>query len=147
MISITSEYALRALCCLAAAAQRRDESILGRDLARQAEVPANYLAKILLNLRRAGMVSTARGTRGGYRLNRPAARIYLKEIVELFEGTSVLTACVLGRGRQCGIELCCSAHGAWHEVRTAYNHFLTATTLADITHSSTGAQPPTRLGH
>ncbi len=134
MISTTSEYALRALSFLAR--QPQGGSVLGRELARQADVPANYLAKILLTLRRAGLVSTARGTGGGYRLQRTPCRIRLNEIVELFDGTQVREGCVLGRQHKCNDRNACTAHEAWIEVRTAYNQFLTATTLADISRDS-----------
>jgi Rrf2 family protein len=136
MLSTTSEYALRALSYLA----KRPEggSVLGRDLAREAEVPANYLAKILLALRRAGLVSTARGSGGGYRLRRAPRTIPLNEIVELFDGTQTRDGCVLGHERRCNDGNTCAAHYAWRDVRAAYSHFLTATTLADI------AQEPER---
>ncbi len=130
MISTTSEYALRALSYLAS--QVNGNSVLGRDLAREAEVPANYLSKILVSLRRAGLVSTVRGTGGGYRLQRAPHRIRLSQIIDLFDGPDKREGCVLGRHHQCNDDNCCSAHRAWHAVRVAYNHFLTATTLADI---------------
>jgi Rrf2 family protein len=138
MISTTAEYALRALSYLAR--QPRGSSILGRELAREADVPANYLAKILLNLRRSGLVAAARGTGGGYRLRRTAGRICLNEIVELFDGTIVGEACILGHQRKCSAQNPCTAHHAWRDVRAAYNHFLTATTLADISQEVPGPQ-------
>jgi Rrf2 family iron-sulfur cluster assembly transcriptional regulator len=130
MISNTSQYALRALSYLAR--QPQGSSILGRDLAREAVVPANYLAKILLTLRRAGLVSTARGTGGGYRLRRAAHRVRLNEIIELFDGALAREACILGHQRKCSARNPCTAHHAWRDVRAAYDHFLTDTTLADI---------------
>ena len=62
MLSTTSEYALRALACLAGQPQGTDQ--LGRDLAKAAEIPANYLSKILLALRNAELVDTTRGSGG-----------------------------------------------------------------------------------
>lgn len=134
MISTTSEYALRALSYLAS--QGHGNSVLGRDLARETEVPANYLSKILLSLRRAGLVSTVRGTGGGYRLQRAPHRIRLSQIVDLFDGAHRREGCVLGHNHRCKEEHCCSAHRVWSDVRAAYNHFLTATTLADISQNS-----------
>jgi Rrf2 family transcriptional regulator, iron-sulfur cluster assembly transcription factor len=136
MISTTSEYALRALCYLARQPQR--SSVLGRELAREADVPANYLAKILLTLRRAGFISTARGTGGGYRQRRAAQRIRLDEIVELLDVPIGGEAGILGHQRKCSVSNPCSAHHAWRDVRGAYNHFLRATTLADISQEVAG---------
>jgi DNA-binding IscR family transcriptional regulator len=45
---------------------------------------------------------------------------------------------VLSRNDRCDDEQCCSAHHAWHDVRAAYTHFLTATTLADISQRPLG---------
>jgi DNA-binding IscR family transcriptional regulator len=59
MLSTTSEYALRALACLAG--QPPGTALLGRNLAKAAEIPANYLSKILLTLRNAELVDTTCG--------------------------------------------------------------------------------------
>lgn len=138
MVSMTSEYALRALSYLAS--QGNGNSVLGRDLARQVNVPANYLSKILLSLRRAGLVSTVRGTGGGYRLQRAPHRIRLSQIVDLFDGAANREGCVLGHDHRCDDDNSCSAHHAWHDVRAAYNRFLTATTLADISQRPSGPE-------
>src|SRR5258707_15783342 len=94
MLSITSQYALRALTHLA---RQAGEPILGRDLAQSTEIPANYLSKVLLTLRNAGLVDTARGSGGGYCLGRLAHEIYLIDVVELFDEISrTKRPCFLG---------------------------------------------------
>ncbi|HVX66604.1 MAG TPA: Rrf2 family transcriptional regulator [Bryobacteraceae bacterium] len=129
MFSTTCEYALRALVRLA---QMPDGSaVLGRDLAQHAEIPANYLSKILLTLRNAGILTTARGTGGGYRLRKTPEEIRLIHIVELFDGARARPACLLG-GHDCSDENPCSAHHVWRDVRAVYVRFLESTTLADI---------------
>jgi hypothetical protein len=62
MLSATSEYGVRALIRLARLAP--GTAMLGRDVAAEAGIPANYLSKILLVLRNAGILATARGTGG-----------------------------------------------------------------------------------
>ena len=95
MLSITSQYALRALSHIA---RQSGETVLGRDLAHSVEIPANYLSKVLLTLRNAGLVDTTRGSGGGYRLRRSAADIRLIDVVELFEDVSrSKPSCFLGR--------------------------------------------------
>jgi Rrf2 family iron-sulfur cluster assembly transcriptional regulator len=81
MLSTTSQYALRALAHLAA---QSGKALLGRDLAESVAIPANYLSKVLLTLRNAGLVTTARGSGGGYRLGKPADEIYMVELPFLF---------------------------------------------------------------
>ena len=53
---------------LSLAQEGPDKATLGRDLAIRSGVPANYLSKILLELKKAGLVQAVRGTGGGYRL-------------------------------------------------------------------------------
>jgi Rrf2 family protein len=106
--------------------------VLGRDLAAKSDIPVNYLSKILLTLRNAGFLATARGTGGGYRLKKRPEEIRLLEVVELFEGSRAKPSCFLGGGKECSDADPCSAHQAWREVRRAYSHFLETTTIAAI---------------
>lgn len=130
MLSTTSQYALRALSHLAALS---GEPVLGRDLAESVEIPANYLSKVLLSLRNAGFVATARGSGGGYRLGRPAEEILLIDVVELFDEISrTKPSCFLGRARACSAATPCSAHSAWQSVGAEYLKFLVSTPLSAI---------------
>src|SRR6516162_2506701 len=124
MLTTTSEHALRALTYLARLPE--GSSILGRELAEQAGIPANYLSKILWTLGNAGIIDATRGNQGGYRLKRNAAEIRLFEVVELFERDWDRhdASCFLGGGKTCDHQNSCSAHEAWREVRTAYFDFL-----------------------
>jgi Rrf2 family transcriptional regulator, iron-sulfur cluster assembly transcription factor len=131
MLSTTSEYALRALSRLAR--QPQGEAMLGRDLAKAAEIPANYLSKVLLTLRNAGLVDTTRGSGGGYSLRKPANEIYLIDVVELFEEISrTKPACFLGHSRACSETAPCTAHAAWRDLQATYRGFLVSTPLSAI---------------
>jgi len=129
MISTTAQYALRALAKLADLDP--GTSMLGRELAKEATIPANYLSKILLALRNAGLLATSRGSGGGYRLAKGPEQIHLIDVVEVFDAPGAKPACLLGEG-ECTDDDACSAHHAWKEVRAAYIRFLESTTLADI---------------
>jgi len=131
MLSTTSEYALRALAHLAH--QPRGSVLLGRDLAQAVEIPANYLSKVLLTLRNAGLVDTTRGSGGGYRLRKPADEIYLIDVVELFEEISrTKPSCFLQHTRPCSNSTPCPAHSTWSDLRAAYLGFLVSTPLSVI---------------
>ena len=108
--------------------------MLGRELAEQTGIPANYLSKILWTLGNAGIIDATRGNHGGYRLKRNAGEIHLFEVVELFDRDRVRLACLLGGGKECDCEIPCTAHEAWRKVRTAYLDFLHTNTVADISH-------------
>jgi Rrf2 family iron-sulfur cluster assembly transcriptional regulator len=130
MLSITSQYALRALSHLA---RQSGEAVLGRDLAKSVEIPANYLSKVLVTLRNAGLVDTTRGSGGGYRLRRPANEIHLIDVVELFEDVSrTKPPCFLGRARSCSETKPCTAHSSWKNLQAAYLEFLVSTPLSEI---------------
>ena len=130
MLTATTEHALRALVHMARLPL--GDSILGRDLAERASIPANYLSKILLTLRNAGYVETTRGFGGGYRLSIPPVQIKLIDVVELFEGVRGRPGCLLGEKHDCSDDNPCPAHAMWKEVKQAYLNFLESNTIADI---------------
>lgn len=142
MLSATSEYALRALTRLAQLP--RSDGILGRDLAKSTGVPQQYLAKIMLALRNAGLVLATRGTGGGYMLLRPADAIHLIDVVSLFEGPSTWPHCLLRADHKCSSASPCPAHAHWGKVRDGYLEFLERTTLNDISHASAHESQLTR---
>jgi Rrf2 family protein len=138
LFSLTCEYAFRALAHLAS--DDEDTAVLGRDLAERANVPASYLSKILLTLKRGGIVEATRGTGGGYRLARPAAEIALAEITELLDPPRSPGSCFLGGGRLCSNDDPCPGHQGWRCVQEAYLAFIRETTLAQLGHQSTTAK-------
>jgi Rrf2 family protein len=141
MLSVTSQYALRALAQLAKGADQ--ESMLGKELAAKADIPPNYLAKVLLSLKNAGVLGTARGSRGGYWLVRAPEQIKLIEIVQIFDQMQSPQPCILGERDNCCQADPCQAHLRWQEIRTAYMTFLQTTTIADISSSDRSSDSDT----
>jgi Rrf2 family protein len=129
MLSTTSQYAIRALSCLAR--MQSGETVLGRELSKQASVPSNYLSKIMLVMRKGGLVEATRGAGGGYRLARPAAQIRLLDVVSVFESSANQLECVLGIGL-CNDDRPCPAHDQYKQVREQFVRFLEGTTLAEL---------------
>lgn len=82
-ISARVEYALRALCTLAA---RGGEPLTAEELADAQRLPVRFLRAILNELRRVGIVTSQRGNEGGYQLARPAAEITIGEVFRRLEG-------------------------------------------------------------
>ena len=130
MLSTTAEYALRAMFALAQ--EGPDKATLGRDLAIRSGVPANYLSKILLELKKAGLVQAVRGTGGGYRLGRDAARIRLMDVVEEIDRDAARPGCFLAGSNSCSDLEPCPAHDRWAAVKDTYVSFLETTTIADV---------------
>jgi Rrf2 family protein len=86
------EYGLMGLIEL----DRCAEPISARALAQRLGVPGELLSKVLQRLQHAGLVSAARGSRGGYRLRRPLSEISLREVIEAAHGPLAVVDCVDG---------------------------------------------------
>ncbi len=138
MISTTSQYALRALAYIASLPE--GSTVLSKDLAEATQVPRNYLSKVLLTLRNAGLLQSTRGAGGGYRLNKPADHIFLIDVVELFEGSKAKPMCLL-HNRPCAEDTACHAHKVWRELSMVYTGFLVATNLATVIGAPSLAPP------
>jgi Rrf2 family protein len=85
-ISAKTEYACLALMELARLGST-GQPVRVRDLAEAHGIPERYLVQILLQLKGAGLVASARGTSGGYQLMRPAREISVADVMRLMEGS------------------------------------------------------------
>lgn len=102
MFSQTTEYALRAMTCLALAP---DQLVPTSTLAQMTQVPSNYLAKVLQQLATANLITGRRGVGGGYRLSRPSNQITLLEVIQTVGQLGRIEKCPLGLGNH-GSALC-----------------------------------------
>ncbi len=131
MLSGTAEYALRAVVCLAR--QPGGEPVRANDLAQTIGVPRNYLGKILHDLVRAGILRSARGKKGGFRLAVPPEELTLLRVVSLFDNVGVgeERRCLMGRP-ECGGEDPCPVHHRWKHAAEAISKFFEETTVGDV---------------
>jgi Rrf2 family protein len=115
MISITSKspYAVLALAELGRSSGS-DPVPIG-ELARRRDVPVQFLEQLFAALRRAGIISSQRGVKGGYRFAREPSTITILEVVELLDGP-------LGR----------DAQGVFADASEAARKVLSETTIADV---------------
>jgi len=110
MLTQTSEYALRAMVCMARKGSDRYFGV--KEIAQETDVPSNYLAKILQQLAKTGILESQKGFSGGFRIALPLAKINLLAIVDPLENISRFHRCVLGQ-RECNDEMACPLHDAW----------------------------------
>ena len=139
MLSATSQHAIRGLVHMARVPV--GQAILGRELSESAGIPANFLAKLMLILRNAGIVDATRGLGGGYRLLKRPDEISLMEVAELFDGINARPGCFLGEKHACNDQEACSAHAGWKVVCEAYLDYMTTTTIADIGSKQKASRP------
>jgi len=96
LLTRDTDYAIRALCCIAS----KEEVISVTHLSGELDMPHAFLRKILQKLTSGGVLTSRRGRRGGFSISRPAEKISVLDIVELFQGRIFLTEHVF-RGRMC----------------------------------------------
>src|ERR1043165_1094361 len=127
MFSQATEYALRAMACLAL---RPDELVATPTLAGQTKVPPNYLAKVLQQLSGAKLITGRRGVGGGYKLARPASEIRLLEVIQAVGSVKRITTCPLGLANH-GPNLC-PLHRRADEAAEAVINIYNGVTLEDL---------------
>jgi Rrf2 family protein len=97
-----------AVVMMAAAARRSaGERLTATLLADETGVPLPTAQKLTGRLAAAGLLETARGTGGGFRLARGAGEISLADIVEAVEGPILMTVCVDTARHDCALESAC----------------------------------------
>ncbi|MCC5835381.1 MAG: Rrf2 family transcriptional regulator [Opitutales bacterium] len=126
-LSTSFNYALRALSVLE---KGETETTFVKDLAKAADVPAPYLAKIFTRLATAGLIEAKRGWKGGNRLTRPADEITLFDLAEALEEDRWLDTCLLGQ-EECTDRRACPTHEFWKVERRRIANQLRETTLAE----------------
>ena len=127
MFSQTTEYALRAMACLA---MRPEELVPTPALAEQTKVPPNYLAKVLQQLAAAKLITGRRGVGGGYKLAKPSGDIRLLDVINAVTVVSRIESCPLGLASH-GSKLC-ALHRKADEAAAAVIEVYNGTTLHDL---------------
>ena len=105
-------------------------------------LPEPTVSKVLKALAGAGLVTSQRGARGGYRLAHLLPAITVADVIVAIDGPIALTACVEGSGCGCEATPSCPVHGKWGPVNDAVRDALAAVTLADL-----NATPRARVSH
>jgi Rrf2 family protein len=136
MVTQTGRYALRILGYLA---DHSEEWVLGRAIAADTGIPANYLSKILNQLRKAGFVRSQKGWGGGFLLDGQATRQPIADVLRLFEGRRDTDACVFEL-RACDANNPCPLHRRWDRVRREYDAMLNSVSVGDLRHAKKDQQ-------
>ena len=109
--------------------------------------PEPTVAKVLKMLAVAGLVSSQRGARGGYRMARSLETTSIADVITAVDGPIALTACVEGAASACEVSGMCALHGHWDHVNQSIRGALAAISLADLqaaparVHTSAEAAP------
>jgi Rrf2 family protein len=137
MISQKSKYAFRALIALVRAGPGSTRMI--SEISREQAIPKKFLEQILLELKRAGIVTSHRGRTGGYALLKAPEEITFGEVLRLIDGPLALLPCLskiaYRRCEDCRDETNCEIRRVFARVADATRQVLDSTTLADAVDS------------
>lgn len=113
MISQGTSYAIFAMTRL----QGPDGNFrLVREIAKEADMPPDYLAKIFNMLRKRGLLEARRGVNGGVRLAVPLSKISLFDVCEALEDEFLMSKCMLGLP-ECSETAPCPVHNFWKNAK------------------------------
>ena len=127
--SRSAEYAIRAFVHLAQVPDGKFAMV--RQIAAQEELPAHFLAKILQQLARKGLLRSSKGPTGGFSLRLSPDDISLLNIVEALDGLNEYQSCASGLA-ECNDEMPCGMHDSWKTLRSRIIEYLERTSIADL---------------
>jgi Rrf2 family protein len=143
MLSKKAKYALKALLALTEDASGGPVRIA--DLARAERIPQKFLELILLDLRNQGLVQSRKGKGGGYLLARDPGRIFVGQVVRLFDGPLAPVPCASQtayvRCADCADEAACGVRLAMKQVRDATARILDRLSLQALARREMSHKP------
>jgi Rrf2 family protein len=128
-LSTRLRYGCRAMVDLAL--HEKDGPVSLDVMARDQHIPERYLAKIIQDLRRSGLIRSVRGAHGGYLLSSPAGEVTLLDVWEALEGPLSPVEC-LDNPATCEMVAECVTRDVWNKVRTALRETLASEDLAGL---------------
>lgn len=126
------DYSLKALLMLAERYPGSEPTRV-EEIAASQGIPENYLRRLLIELKRGGLVASQKGPSGGYLLARSPARITMADVLEIVEGDYCPVDCLEESGStQCPKGAPCPMRDVWRDVRESVNVILGRATLQSL---------------
>lgn len=129
-LNTRGRYAVMAMADLAG--QDADQTVPLSQISERQRITIAYLEQLFQQLRRAGLVESARGRSGGYRLARPADDITIAEVMSAVEEGTRMTRCVGIDQETCIAGQRCLTHNLWEALGHEIEAFLSRITLKDV---------------
>src|SRR5438552_2399184 len=99
-----------------------------KNIAEEENIPSHFLAKILQQLARKGLLRSSKGPTGGFALRKGPSDIRLLDIVEALDGLGAYQQCASGLS-ECTDEMPCSMHDNWVNLRSRIMDYLGRNTI------------------
>lgn len=130
-LSAKGRYAVTAMVDLARVYDSRPVSL--SDISLRQNLPLQFLEQLFSKLKKAGLVESVRGQKGGYVLSKTAESISVAAIVEAVQESVKTTACVPGSLSGCqGTSSRCLTHDLWASLEHQIQYYLSSISLLDI---------------
>lgn len=131
-ITTWAEYGL--ICAVHLARRASDGPVTGRDIAERERLPSDYVEQILLRMRRAEIVRSTRGARGGYMLSRAPSDISVRDVIKASELTTFDLHCVSHpvNSERCADSGNCSIRPVWVLLQQRIDEVLEGVKLSDL---------------
>ena len=131
-ISTKGRYGLRILLDLAL--HQSEKPRLIRDIAESQQISEKYISRLVISLRKAGMIRSIRGVNGGFHLAMKPEDITLLDVIEVMEGPLSIVDCV-SAPQGCSHSANCAPREIWCKLNADIRDLMRGTTLADILES------------
>ena len=129
-ISTKGRYGLRILLDLAIHQSEKKPRLI-RDIAKSQQISEKYISRLVIALRKAGMIRSIRGVNGGFHLAMKPEEITLLDVIEVMEGPISIVDCVKAPKR-CSMHANCAPREIWCSLNEDIRGLMRRTTLADI---------------
>jgi len=132
------EYAVRAVLFMSG--KDKGQLVGRREIAREMEIPGQFLAKIAQQLAKAGFIEIVQGAKGGFRLRVAPESLTLLDVVEAVEGEIFLNDCIMDP-KSCRRSPHCAVHRVWDQARTELRQRLGNASFSKLLEEGTCARP------
>ena len=128
-ISTKGRYGLRILMDLALHESEKPRLI--RDIAKSQQISEKYISRLVIALRKAGMIRSVRGVNGGFHIAMKPEDITLLDVIEVMEGPLSIVDCV-SAPRKCAHSENCAPREIWCKLNDDIRTLMRGITLADV---------------
>jgi len=128
LITRDTDYAIRALCCIAS---QEDKLISAAELIKRFKMPKPFLRKILQTLNRKNLLHSYKGKGGGFKLAKPPDKIYLLDLISIFQSPLRLNECTFKK-KICPNVTGCALKGKLDNIEKYVVSQLKAVTIASL---------------
>lgn len=133
VFSKTCEYAIRAVI-LVAQKSENGAKIGIRDIAAGIDAPVHFIAKILQDLSKRGLIQSTKGPNGGFYIDKAAKKATLADVVKAIDGDNIFIGCGLGL-KNCSEIKPCPLHNEFKIIRSKIQATLNSATIGDFNES------------